>query len=367
MRRAVGALLLVFTLACDRSIAPSDSIAQAPEWRLALTPRVSIGVADGDERYAFRRVAGVLRTRDGRLLVADYGSPISLFDSAGVFVRSVGGTGSGPGEYTSVRMFTYRGDSIAVWDFTQRRITVFDRDGTFGRTISVIVPRVHWLPGTRSTSTCCRVASALADGSFVLEFPSVVSDQPGPERYGMVTLARVHATCHSRVRQLHETMRFEFAVVGDTIVGGNGEGQFLLRVAGNAQDTVRLGGVAIPITDSIKSEIARSYRDEFARNPKMFEGRIEEAFEGQYADVLPAYTRVTSDAAGRIWLGQWAVPHGVDSMTFHIYTQRGEPVARIRLPRANWVSHLGADHLTLVESDSLGVQYVRVYDILRPR
>ncbi len=336
----------------------------------------------------FGRVTSVLRRPDGSMFIADAEPSLALFDSAGRFVKRVGGRGSGSGEFAMMsRLFSYRQDSIAVWDFGQRRVSVIGANGTFARTAAVIVPRVHWPPGTTPTSDCCRVASALPDGSFVLEFPSVVDRGPGPPRYGMVTLARLRAdgtpldtigrfrdyryvydaSLWNRTRQVRLTMRFEFVTIGDTVIGGNGEGQFLLRmVRGAAPDTIRLAGTPVRVTDSLKAAFAQAYRDEFARNPKNFEGRLEDSFEGEYAEFLPAYTRVTSDAAGRIWLGQWSLPFSRDSVWFHIYRSSGEPAARIRMPRDTWTVHVGADHVSLVESDSLGVQYVRVYDIIRP-
>jgi hypothetical protein len=334
----------------------------------------------------FRRPS-VLRQSDGSMFIADVDPSLALFDSAGRFVKKVAGRGTGPGEFLMVsRPFAYRGDSVAMWDFGQRRISVFDANGTFARTAAVIVPRVHWPPGTMPSQSCCRVASALPDGSFVLEFPSVIARAPGPPRYGMLTLARVRAdgapldtigtfrdyryvydaSAPSKTQRLHLTMRFEFVTLGDTVIGGNGEGQFLLRVVrGSAPDTIWLAGTAVPVTDSLKAAFAQAYRDEFARNPKIFEGRVDDMFEGEYAEFLPAYTRVTSDAAGRIWLGQWSLPFSRDSVWFHVYRSSGEPIARIRIPQDNWLMHLGADHISFVESDSLGVQYVRVYDILR--
>ena len=374
--------------ACDAAPPAVTSIERAPLWRLGPAPRLSIGVVDGDPNYMFRRVAGILRRPDGTVFIADVEPSLSLFDSAGRFVKQVGGRGTGPGEFAMLsRPFVYRHDSIAVWDFGQRRVSVFSANGTFARTAAVLVPRVHWPPGTSPTATCCRVVSALADGSFVLEFPSVVDRAPGPPRYGMVTLARLRADgapldtigtfrdyryvydalARSKTRKVHHTMRFEFVTFGDTVIGGNGEGQFLLRVIrGAAPDTIRLAGTPVRVTDSLHAAFAQAYRDEFARNPGLFEGRLEDAFEGEHAEFLPAYTRVTADAAGRLWLGQWRMPFSSDSAWFHIYRSSGEPLARIRMPQDTWLMHLGADHVSLVESDSLGVQYVRVYDIIRP-
>jgi hypothetical protein len=231
------------------------------------------------------------------------------------------------------------------------------------------------------------VPHAFTDGSFVLEYPSMIPKDPGPVRHATLTLARINAdgtsadtigsfldrqyrydtTVPYLTPHLHLSWPFQYTVVGDTIIGGNGEGQWLLRqVPGSSPDTIRLSGVSIAVTDSIKTAYAQAYRDEFKRNPGHFEGALEDLFEGAYADNVPAYTQVRSDNAGHLWLAQWTLPYSQAPLVFHVYSTGGEPVARIRLPARTWIMHLSATSVALVEHDADDVQYVRVYDIIRP-
>jgi hypothetical protein len=66
----------------------------------------------------------------GRIYVVDQ-SPtvIKVFDSTGVFVRTIGRVGAGPGEYRSP-LLALRGPHLIVHDPGPRRITVFDTSGT---------------------------------------------------------------------------------------------------------------------------------------------------------------------------------------------------------------------------------------------
>ena len=386
---AWGALLIAL-LACGASPPAPESIAAAPEWTLSRVARVSIGVAEGDERYMFSRVNGITRTRTGNFFVTDGGREpaLKLFDSTGQFIRRLGRRGNGPGEFEYLTSpFAYRGDSIAVWDLGQRRINVYDSNGELARSMTVSVPPLSGNANASPSQSCCRVANAFPDGSFVLEYPAMIPKDPGPVRHAWVTLAsirfdgtasdsigsfkdrqyRYDVTARRRTRELHASWPFQYAVVGDTVFGGNGERQWLIRqVPGLPADTIHLTGVSVPVTDSVKAVYAEAYREEFRRDPRYFEGPLSENFEGEYAAFVPAFTQVRSDNAGHVWLAQWRPPFSREPLTFHVYTTSGKPVARIKLPARTWVMHLSRDRVALVEYDADEVQYVRLYDIIRP-
>jgi hypothetical protein len=158
-----------------------------------------------------------------------------------------------------------------------------------------------------------------------------------------------------------------YTFVGDTLYGGNAEGPWMLRVApGQAPDTVHLAMTPRPMTDEIIESYKQAYRDAYSRMPERFEGAPDDLFDGEYAATVPAYSSVHHDDAGNLWLGQWKLPFSSDPWTFHVYTTRGRPAARIELPGSAWVAFLASDRVGLIETDEMGVQYVRVYDILKP-
>jgi hypothetical protein len=120
------------------------------------------------------------------------------------------------------------------------------------------------------------------------------------------------------------------------------------------------------MTDEIIESFKQAYRDAYARMPERFEGAPTDLFDGEYAATVPAYASVHHDAAGNLWLGQWRLPYSEQPYTFHVYTQTGRPVARIALPGSVRVAFIAADRIGLIETDELGIQYVRIYDILKP-
>ena len=100
-------------------------------WSVAAEPTQTIGVLNGPEEYQLVDVTAAARQSDGDFVVVDRGArAVRLFDAQGTFVRTLGGPGSGPGEFTSPdRVMITAGDSVAVWDSQLFRITRFDAEG----------------------------------------------------------------------------------------------------------------------------------------------------------------------------------------------------------------------------------------------
>jgi hypothetical protein len=136
LRPAALAALSLATLACAEPDARNDA-STLPALRLAVSPLLEIGVVEGDNRYAFQDVTGVLPLSAGGVVVADGGAgELTRYAADGTFVHRWGGRGEGPGEfYLLSRVYPWAGDSIAALDQRIDRLSLFDADGAFGRRI----------------------------------------------------------------------------------------------------------------------------------------------------------------------------------------------------------------------------------------
>jgi len=119
----------------------------------------------------------VERASDGRYYATGTGwryHPIILFDEDGRFLRTVGGEGAGPGEFSSVNsMAVMPGGGLAI-GHSYDKVAVFDRDGRLQSTFQPALGRIrHILP--------------LSDGRFVLVAEKFTAGQPGEEPVVLVT------------------------------------------------------------------------------------------------------------------------------------------------------------------------------------
>ena len=93
----------------------------APLWdaahalRIDGKPQLVIGDKPGDP-YELSKVKGAALLADGRIVIADGGSlQLRFYDSLGVFIKSSGGRGDGPGEFRSFESLSHlAGDTLVV-------------------------------------------------------------------------------------------------------------------------------------------------------------------------------------------------------------------------------------------------------------
>lgn len=109
--------------------------------QIPLSPVVRIGTEDGPEATAFGFVNDVALGPHGLVFVVDGTMQrVSVFDSAGIFLRSFGQAGSGPGELMVPFKIVVFDTLVSVYDRRLGRVTNFDLDGRFRS--SFVVPRI---------------------------------------------------------------------------------------------------------------------------------------------------------------------------------------------------------------------------------
>lgn len=94
---------------------------------------VRIGAADGDLDYQFGEIAGVTLGDSGEIFVLDqHTADVRVFTPDGVFRRSFGGPGAGPGELASggvAALLNGPGDTLFVADMGNQRVVRFLESG----------------------------------------------------------------------------------------------------------------------------------------------------------------------------------------------------------------------------------------------
>ena len=133
----LGLLAITPARAASQSSTRVDTIvrvAKAPVHTgiATLVEEMSIGVADGAEEYMLGDVADIAIGRDGTMYVLDRQVPaIRQYDDRGKYIRTLGRSGAGPGEYRSPSgLATMRDGRLLLWDTGNWRINVYSADGT---------------------------------------------------------------------------------------------------------------------------------------------------------------------------------------------------------------------------------------------
>ncbi len=117
--------LLILTLACGAS--EEEQQQKSLPDTITLLPVDTIGVFTGDSLYTFGAIGEAGFTVNGNIAVLDQTTCfLRFFDSDGNYLHSLGGPGSGPGEFLSPESFSFLSDgrlivsdweAFTVWEF----------------------------------------------------------------------------------------------------------------------------------------------------------------------------------------------------------------------------------------------------------
>ena len=127
-----GKSLLVLALViCASAAFPLSGLAQTAAWTVDSTPALHLAGTTPTGDVRFERAAGATRLSNGVIVIAEpTAGSLRYFDPSGRGIRTVGRRGTGPGEF---RFISWLGqcaaDTVFVWDFGQRRMTVVGPTG----------------------------------------------------------------------------------------------------------------------------------------------------------------------------------------------------------------------------------------------
>ena len=344
-------------------------------------PVLDIGTADGPAEYQFDGVEGLLRLDDGGLVVADAGSgELRFYDPAGRFVRETGGRGSGPGEFQRINALGRgSGDSLWVYDFGARRLTILTPAGEAARTVRVpdalanvgavgrlpdgsFVLQEYWSsrPHDESpTSGLIREDAAIATMSSTGDDMDTLGLFPGREiviwsQNGRAVMSRplfAHSTSPMLIGSsvfIGDQNRFE---IGEYAADGQ-----LLRI-------LRSSGVSLALSDD---DVEQALADELMARPEGERAMWRSHFARMAVpETRPAYSRLLGDHEGNVWVAAYARdPRDVTSWT--VFDSNGALLGTVEVPDRFRALEIGSSWVLGSWWDELDVEHVRLHELLKP-
>jgi hypothetical protein len=360
-----------------------ESAASQAEWRISATPSLSIGEGSGGPASPVFGVSGLVRLSDGRIVVADRGPRLLIFDATGRYIRTLGRKGGGPGEFSGIsRIQLLPNDTVLVDDILNRRISYFTADNGFGRSTTIPSDNVP------------RIAGALSDGTLV---GTRYSPGPGTSTQGDGVRWVLREQQVFRFDGAARTFNIlgTFPAPGTLTIPYDGEVRMLVNMgAGSPSPStlVALAGRRVYLTTGEQFEIMAYPPD--GRNPTIirradYEARPlteadlirwfsdQEAFNSRvtidYNSVqwniprgfsVSAISALLVDDEGNVWAeeGPWVT--GRDR-AWSVFAPSGRYLARVVTPPGFRPFEMRTESVLGVWTDALGVEHVQARTLNR--
>jgi hypothetical protein len=376
---------------------------QQTAWRLSAEPAVEIKGSEEQVEQAALDPVRAFRLSDGRYAVGDGDQSgwdaLIVFDHRGKHAGSFGGEGEGPGEFRQLLNWagTYRGDSIAAYDFVDRAVEIFSSDGRFGRALKLPQTRPSARPPRGTYGASDYFIGAFADGSVLRFEPTVldISTGTGPVYFKPdLTLFDADGLNPRVLGQFptwgswwtgQEAIQYMFQPMAVTATGKVNwyhgvSDSFKVRVMDRNGREVRvlrrsIAPEAVTADDReavIQQSLAmmRASREGSAATIDRVEKQLRE--KTRFADVKPVFSHIIEDEAGNVWVEhfRWLdkdilAPNPKPSR-WSVFDPQGTFLGEIQVPASFLVSSITNDQVIGFFKDELDVEHVRVYGLIKP-
>lgn len=360
---------------------PPPSPDTDPTWTVVGEPEVEIGVLDGDPEYQLFRVSGAVVMSDGRIVVANRGAhDLRMFDAGGGHLWTSGREGDGPGEFRSVELMDRFGpDSLLVYDFRQRRFSVFDDAGELARSFQVgdeeelrfprpdgvleggrvVVRQGAVYTAGQATTGADRGSSRLYLAEPTGRVVETLGEFPGAETF-------VLSTERSLSVWNLAFGRGAFVQVGRDRVAVGTNDSYSVRIldAGGAPlHVVRQTREPVPTTEAVFDAYAESQLEGVESESRRTSIRTMLA-EMPRHETFPAYRSLHLDRLGNLWVEEYRRP-GDEQPVWQVFDRDGLLAARVRTPEGLDVLDIGDDYLLGLARDELDVEQLRLHRLVR--
>ncbi len=354
-------------------------------WFLDPDPVLDIG-ADGGESGPFLfQVVGAFQVEATReMVIANRGtSQVLVFDSAGTFLRTIGGAGQGPGELEGLLGLHRCGDGRFLVH-EGRRASLFHVGGEF---LDVTPPEWRDIFNFEGVSSDCsrflflesQPPAKLQEG-LVGSWSGALSwgDLSTHERTPLVTIPYFDVVGRSLDGRLQWAL-YPWSRRSSWVVSGS---RVILSTAKDTEfqvwdldhglvKLVRWTGGRPRVTAADRNQYER-VRDRFlARRADL--ARLMPPFgEIHVPDLKPALLDMFRDDQGNVWVqeypfwyggwgGGWENRRGADPVTWTVFAPSGRMLGSVKVPAEIELLAIHRYHVVALWKDDLQVEHVRLY------
>jgi hypothetical protein len=335
---------------------------KAPPVASLSGPALELGLADSPDQQ-FHRIRQTALWGDSLLIVADGGSnELRVFDRRGRHVRSLGGAGRGPGEFSGLNSFVLRADTLVAYDGGTRRVTFMALNGTNIRTMQLEAPH-------DPTHPILHRLSGIINGHLVLTARAYeMRMRSRPERFRVTVPTLIYTSEGSHLGVFAEPGGMD--AYGTTEMAGNLS--FGRRSSFAVHDDVVLvadGGTIDIRAYRFPDGLVRIIRSATRARPVPSSGipadpRSEESQPWGAATTLPWIADLKVDTEGRLWVQVYKIPFRGDLRAWMLFdVSSGKSIGCIKVPAEFSLHHISGNRLIGVSASGGGVERVVVYEL----
>lgn len=346
-------------------------------WRVGPVPLLDLTTSGTGMAHEFYHVQDAARLPDGTIAVAESTSgDVRLFSANGEFLRALGRSGEGPGEFRLPGSIdAFHRDSIAVFDRQLQRITVLGIRGdgyrviplkTGGRYVTQLRPLddttfvgrlpPEWAPEERdglyrypealvrigATGEILDTVTVLAGAESFQAMGGGVSSAPlfGKSSYVAVSGGRVY---------VGDSDRMEISV---------------LSASGQIEQMIRVPGFDLSLAPGEVAEerAARSGPNSSARGREILQATPD-------PEERPAYCGLLVDTEGFVWAeecqGRMARMSSRKPWRWTVFSPEGEWLGAVELPTRFFLLQVGSGYVLGNRYDENDVEHVEVLRLVR--
>lgn len=385
-------ILFLLELGCtnkqSKSINENENVitSEVPEfgdafWTVSKAPILNIGEKNGAFNYQFFRSYSAVKLDDGTLVVSNSGtSEIRWFDSNGVFIRSVGQEGRGPGDFaqfSSMRIHKYADSLLVVTDGSNDRISLYSESGEYleSRKLPKIdeasFPKVMDIFNNSDFLVWANVGSGGLNG----DPGSLIKLKFGLHRISKDwTYKNLITEKNSRTRYVNllgETINYPFIPFSPPPSYVTGTKNNLLFTSGAEPIIELIDSSGVSLSKFAWDFPRKRVNEVWERYKKESLNSLSDNREKQYRhfynqalplpDFVPAISELKTDSEGNIWSKRYSLPWEA-AQIWDVLNQKGTWLGTVTTPEGVTITEIGENYL-LGYTDKNGFRQIVVFSL----